>query len=958
MTSAFRLIMALVFLGPAAVSPARILSVNAEGSAEFPTIQAAVDQARDGDVVEIRPGAYRGPGNWDIEVRDWLAGRRSDAGPRAITLRSIDPNDLGVVNATIVDCRDSQGSPHRAFRLIGRSRGITLQGLTITGARGGPSGGAIQCLGSVTVSRCHIGDCSASRGGALFCGGLWEDESQAYPTGGMVATVRILDCRIEHCTAHRGGGIYASSDGVLVKGCEIDHNRADSNGGGIAGDVTVVDLENNIIRGNRAAEGGGIWLFETAATIADSWLAGNWAALYGGAVCVRNTSYLGTPQVIVRGSTLVGNKTDGECGGLFLQALEPEESPGVYGWVNSSILWHNMDGTGSGLAAQRIGPIEASYSCIQEASSAKPLGRSGLADDPLMVRLPDDGGDGWGDDPTTTTVDESLNDDFGDPHLLPASPCIESGDPAVRASLWAVDLDGQPRRMDESVEIGVDEYTASGVAIVRPRGGEILTGGMATEVIWQAPASGHPLRVEFSADGGERWQVLDANPLYTGRLMWQVPQDVWSDACLIRVTPVSSWAFLEGATCDPFSIHPAGLQANIASGWRTAGADFQRTGRSRNAGPVIGCLRWQFDARTAITSGPVVGLNGRIHLATWPGQVCTLDADGRLLWACDTHDDIWGSPTVADDGTLYVSTAGGRVHEISPDGRRLRSFFVSPADDSPAILPDGGVVLGSGILDLATGSFLSFQRFWGNDQSLTLASPAVGPDGTVYAAAWDMPGLYALSAVWSPRAPKWKWSLIPEAQGQPFAGPVVGDNGLVYQTFVYDSRLYAVEGTTGELAWTADLAALDVQDSDRRLLGHESWSEPVLGPDGTVYAGLDDPFIRAVDPATGQIKWFTRLGDRARCFAMAVDREGYLFAAGDDGCLYVVNAQGNEVSRFESDTPLSCPVIAAEGLLLVVGEKGPGLDEAADVLYAIAADPTGSVLRPPEDLQTSRDQRE
>ncbi|MEN6335889.1 MAG: PQQ-binding-like beta-propeller repeat protein, partial [Phycisphaerales bacterium] len=873
------LLLVLAFLASSAQG--KIITVDSGGTGDFATIQAAVDHAADGDTIEIRPGTYTGTGNWDVEVRPIRTRVGDDF--RAITLRSVDPNDLAVVNATIMDCNDPQGSPHRAFTLIGGSRRITLAGLTITGARGTLNGGGAQCFGAVTVSRCHIQNCSAARGGGIFCGGLWEEEAGVYETGCAVGTARILDCRIEHCTAGMGGGVYASCDAVLVRGCEIDHNRADSNGGGIAGDFTVADLENNIIRGNRAREGGGIWLHETAATVADSWLAGNWAASYGGAICACNTSDFGAPQVVVRGSTLVSNKG----GGLFVQNLEPDASPSVCGWVNSSIFWRNT--SDGGYSGEIRGRVEAIH-CNLYGNGPHAGGKGYSIGDPLMVRLPDDGGDGWGDDPATPTVDESLNDDFGDPHLLPGSPCIQTGDPAARTSFWAVDLDGQPRRMGETVEMGVDEYTASGLAILRPRDGEILTAGTAFEVTWQAPASCTRFRVEFSVDDGERWQVLDAAPQCPGRLVWQIPQDVQSDACLIRVTPVSSWAFLQSATSDPFSIHPAGLEAKIASGWRTSGADFQRTGRSRNAGPLIGCLRWQFDARTAITAGPVVGLNGRIHLVTWQGQVCTLDADGRLLWACDTHDDIWGSPTVADDGSLYVSTAGGRVHEISPDGRLLRSFFVGPADSSPAILPDGKLALGSGILILTTDDFW---RFWMDDQSMTFASPAVGPDGTIYATSWDIPGLYAIPPV--PRTPK--PNLIPNAEGQPFAGPVVGDNGLIYQTFVYDSRLYAVDGKTGALAWTTDLADLAVADSDRRLLGSESWAEPVLGPDGTVYVGLDDPFVRAIDPATGQIKWFIRLGDKARCFTMAVDNQGYLFAAGDDGRLSVVNAQGSEVSR-------------------------------------------------------------
>jgi outer membrane protein assembly factor BamB len=295
---------------------------------------------------------------------------------------------------------------------------------------------------------------------------------------------------------------------------------------------------------------------------------------------------------------------------------------------------------------------------------------------------------------------------------------------------------------------------------------------------------------------------------------------------------------------------------------------------------------------------------------------------------------------VADDGTLYVSSNSGCVYEIAPDGLLRRSYSVSPTDTCPAILPDGTLALGSGILDLSSGGF---QGFWMTDQTASFASPAAGSDGTMYAAAWDTPGLYAFS----PNSGTHKWSFVPESQGRAFAGPVVGDNGLVYQTFLDDSRLYAVDAKTGVVAWTVDLADPCIV-SDRSLLGDESWSEPVLGPDGTIYAGLDDPFIRAVDPANGRIKWVARAGSGGG-FTMATDKLGYLYAADDNGCLYVMNAQGRLVSVFESNTPLSCPVIAADGLLLVVGAKGRSLDDASDVLYGIAADPAcpSPVLGPP-----------
>ena len=117
----------------------------------------------------------------------------------------------------------------------------------------------------------------------------------------------------------------------------------------------------------------------------------------------------------------------------------------------------------------------------------------------------------------------------------------------------------------------------------------------------------------------------------------------------------------------------------------------------------------------------------------------------------------------------------------------------------------------------------------------------------------------------------------------------------------------------------------------------DGWSEPVLGPDGTVYVSLDDPFLRAVDP-NGSIRWATRLGEIGG-FTLTVDRQGWVYAACDDGWVYVVDSTGLEIGRLETGGWPVLPVLAADGLLIVVDSQDySGLKtDAKNAVYAISS---------------------
>ncbi|GAI52988.1 unnamed protein product, partial [marine sediment metagenome] len=141
--------------------------------------------------------------------------------------------------------------------------------------------------------------------------------------------------------------------------------------------------------------------------------------------------------------------------------------------------------------------------------------------------------------------------------------------------------------------------------------------------------------------------------------------------------------------------------------------------------------------------------------------------------------------------------------------------------------------------------------------------------------------------------------------------------GTIYQTLLYDANLYAIEPNAGTIIWSTVLAEqcpIWLEPPCSEMYGDEdswlepvlgpngiiyyvygyvdSWFEPVLGPDGTIYVTLDrDPYLRAVDP-DGTIKWAIRLEGITGGFTLTIGSNGPIYAASDDGYLYVLDTDG------------------------------------------------------------------
>jgi hypothetical protein len=316
---------------------ARTITVDDDGPADFNNIQAAIDDANDGDTIVVQPGTYTGEGNRDIDFRG-----------KAITVRSTDPNDPQIVAATIIDCNGTIEHPHRGF-LFRRTEGAdsVIDGLMITNGFAPWSvhsepGAGIYCRGIsstlpgptirnciITGNKARIGDFlpTDSAGGGIY-GSMGPIVNctiagNAAERGGGIAdcTGPIVNCSIAENTAKRGGGI-AGCTGRIVN-CTIAHNSAER-GGGVA-DCTG-PLDNCLINGNSAGpdlthwRGGG--LYGCTGPITNCIISGN------------ESSGLANCTGPISNCTVVGNRG---CG-LYNSDLGVKITNCIF-WANEPICW-------------------------------------------------------------------------------------------------------------------------------------------------------------------------------------------------------------------------------------------------------------------------------------------------------------------------------------------------------------------------------------------------------------------------------------------------------------------------------------------------------------------------------------------------------------------------------------------------------------------------------------------
>jgi len=300
---------------------------------------------------------------------------------------------------------------------------------------------------SPTIKNCTLINNSAKYGGGMF------NEFRSSPTiincsfnvnfanygAGMLTTKssgpKLLNCKFNYNRAsYRGGGMYCHQSSPKLLYCIFVGNSAYDSGGAMCNSYFSGPIVNNcIFRQNTVTRNGGAVFHENDHTFYNNCIFTENSADYGGAM------YNFSDSTKISGCTFSRNSAKFTGGAIYNYFGRP--------LVTNSILWANIAADFNELYTSSFNRPTISYSNIAGSggSSKWDSYRFGL-----------DGGGNIDVDPRF--VDPDVND-F---HLLPDSPCINTGDPNFIIfeydNHYPNDLDGNPRISEGRVDMGCYEF--------------------------------------------------------------------------------------------------------------------------------------------------------------------------------------------------------------------------------------------------------------------------------------------------------------------------------------------------------------------------------------------------------------------------------------------------------------------------------------------------------------------
>ncbi len=342
--------------------------------------------------------------------------------------------------------------------------------------------------------------------------------------------------------------------------------------------------------------------------------------------------------------------------------------------------------------------------------------------------------------------------------------------------------------------------------------------------------------------------------------------------------------------------------------------------KSDSSAPGLPIKKWDLDLGYQLLSPPAIGPDGTIYVGG-KDSLFAVSSEGAQKWKVPTYT-VRGAPVVGPDGTIYVCSTYGFLQAFNPDGsQRWKSgwgmigFEGGPVIGDKRLLIVANTVSDIFAFDLEDGRSPVWHLSTARGGSGTLpgtasvnersrASPAVGPDGTIYLGRQH--GLHAFDPDGTER-----WSL--GLTSGELTDAAVDWEGTVYiGSRNNDSKLYAV-GPNGEKKWD--------------FLGRGPVvGEPALARDGTIYLSVADIIFYALKQ-DGSILWQVSIPGRASAGPTVASDGTVYVAVGPLGAFFqsnllAVTPHGEIKWQFKTKGQAASPALAPDGTIYLATDSG------------------------------------